>query len=65
MVKKHEQKSCQPELVEGGFIYADRLRQAQPDTSTIANFYHLKELKNIFICIFSDIKISKLLCHSF
>ncbi len=33
---------CQPEPVEGGFEEAHRLRQAQPDTTTVTNFCHLQ-----------------------
>ena len=33
---------CQPEPVEGGFIVAHRLRQAQPDTPIDSKFCHLQ-----------------------
>ena len=33
---------CQPELVEGGFEEAHRLRQVQPDTPIESNVCHLQ-----------------------
>jgi hypothetical protein len=32
---------CQPELVEGGFMLVDQLRQAQLYTPIVSNFCHL------------------------
>jgi hypothetical protein len=33
---------CQPELVEGGFLLAERLRQAQPDTPIESDYCNLQ-----------------------
>ena len=38
---------CQPELVEGGFEKAHRLRQAQPELRINRTFIRWKEIKKL------------------